>query len=94
MAAYLAAHRSGQIAPGRCSGSAPTTAGVTSTTLAHLLLAQAHEICPPFDRLFVERCSTIYEILEHAVASYHVGDHAGAIDANNRLLRSDVLRRS
>ena len=93
MAAYLAAH---QLRPDRAEPLFRVGAYYRRRDehhLAHLFLAQAHEIpCPPFDRLFVERSLYDYEIpFEHAVASYHVGDHAGAIDANNRLLRSDVL---
>jgi glycosyltransferase involved in cell wall biosynthesis len=93
MAAYLAAH---QLRPDRAE---PLfRVGVyyrrrEEHHLAHLFLARAHEIpCPPSDRLFVERSLYDYGIaFEYAVASYHIGDHAGAIDANNRLLRSDLL---
>jgi glycosyltransferase involved in cell wall biosynthesis len=93
MAAYLAAH---QLRPDRAEPLFRVGAYYRRREehhLAHLFLARAHEIpCPPSDRLFVERLLYGYGIaFEHAVASYHVGDHAGAIDANNRLLRSDVL---
>ena len=93
MAAYLAAH---QLRPDRAEPLFRVGAyyrGREEHHLAHLFLARAQEIpCPPSDRLFVERSLYDYEIaFEHAVASYHVGDHAGVIDANNRLLRSNML---
>jgi glycosyltransferase involved in cell wall biosynthesis len=92
MAAYLATH---QLRPDRAGPLFRVGAYYRRREehhLAHLFLARAHEIpCPPSDRLFVERSLYGYEIaFEYAVASYHVGDHAGAIDANNRLLRSDM----
>ncbi len=58
--------------------------------LAHLFFRQAISIpFPKNDRLFVEK--SIYDYLtalEYAVACYYVGDHATAIDTNNRLMAS------
>ena len=58
--------------------------------LAHLFFRQAMAIpLPKNDRLFVERSIYDYLIaLEYAVSCYYMGDHAAAIDANNRLLAS------
>jgi glycosyltransferase involved in cell wall biosynthesis len=93
MAAYLAAH---QLRPDRAEPLFRVGAYYRRREehhLAQLFLARAHGIpCPPSDRLFVERSLYDHGIaFEHAVASNQVGDHAGVIDASNRLLRSDGL---
>ncbi len=61
--------------------------------LAHAFLSQAIQVPRPSpDRLFVE--DTIYNyqvLLEYAVASYYIGQHADAIAASNVLLREGRL---
>ncbi len=61
--------------------------------LARLYLGQALAVpTPRSDRLFVE--AAVYDHLielEYAVSCYHTGDHAGAIAANDRLLRRGSL---
>src|SRR5262245_59134204 len=61
--------------------------------LSHLFFARAMTIATPgHDRLFVEQALYAYLLpIQYAVACYYVGDHAGAIATNNRLLRSRKL---
>ncbi len=61
--------------------------------LSHMFLARAMQMPPPTgNRLFVEHTIYDYQLpLEYAVACYYVGDHAGAISTNNRLLQSGKL---
>ena len=61
--------------------------------ISHMFLEQAARIPRPgADRLFVENALYDYQIaLEYGVSCYYVGDHRGAIEANNELLRSGRL---
>ncbi|HEX3558793.1 MAG TPA: glycosyltransferase [Pyrinomonadaceae bacterium] len=60
---------------------------------SHLFFSRAMRIaCPAPNRLFVEQAIYDYQLpIEYAVACYYVGDHAGAVETNNRLLRSGLL---
>src|SRR5262249_13990002 len=67
--------------------------GLGEYHIAHMFFTRALKIPRPApSRLFVE--NTIYDyqlLLEYGVACYYVGDHAGAIEANNSLLRSGLV---
>nr|AKA59403.1 glycosyl transferase, group 2 family protein [uncultured bacterium AB_162] len=93
MADYLAAHEMRPDRAGPLFRIGAHYRRLGQNQLAHLFLARAMEIpYPAADRLFVERALYDYGIaIEYAVASYYVGDHAAAIETNNRLLRSDRL---
>jgi glycosyltransferase involved in cell wall biosynthesis len=60
---------------------------------SHLFFSRAMRLaCPGPDRLFVEQALYDYQLpIEYAVACFYVGDHAEAVETNNRLLRSGLL---
>jgi glycosyltransferase involved in cell wall biosynthesis len=93
MEAYLAAH---ELAPDRAGPLfrlGMHYRRLEEHNAAHLFLARAAAIPRPApDRLFVERPLYDHVIdVEYAVCCYYVGDHAAAIETNNRLLRSADL---
>jgi glycosyltransferase involved in cell wall biosynthesis len=60
---------------------------------AHLFFGRAMRVASPGpNRLFVEQALYDYRLpIEYAVACFYVGDHAGAVETDNRLLRSGLL---
>lgn len=88
--AYLAAYRSNPFRAEPLYKIAVQYQAQRDFAIAHLFLLRAAAIpFPAADQLFVEKA--VYESLlpiEYAVASFYVGDHAAAIDTNNRLLAS------